>query len=317
MPDYIWIIIVVIAFIISLFFAFAYYVAKSIFHPIRYSLLETRQTENEKSPGLMKEYDSWDIASYFIHTKNGYQIKVYDVEPIEPTLDFVVIAHGFTYTHHGAVKYAKMMRDLGFHVVMYDQRYHGESGGDNCSLGGKEQSDLYDVISDVYQRYGSDIFLGTYGESMGATTVLLEQENDSRVQFVAADCAFSDMTRQVKYLVQRKVKLPTWMYLPLSDWFFYKETKVHFRDVLPMKAVKNTKVPIFYSHGLNDLFILPNESQILYDLTPTYKQIYFGGNGARHAEAQRKNPQAYFNALSEFIREVRTLSINRKRDLND
>lgn len=316
MPDYMWIIIITIGFIILIINAFAFFVAKSIFHPIRYSLLETRQTETEKSPGLMKEYDTWDIASYTLKTTNGYNIKVYDVEPIEPTLDFVVIGHGFTYTHHGAVKYAKMMRDLGFHVIMYDQRYHGESEGNNCTLGGKEQNDLYDVITDVFTRYGKDIFLGTYGESMGATTVLLEQAYDDRVAFVAADCAFSDMRKQVIYLVRRKMKLPRWLFLPLSNFYFHQETKVNFRDVSPIEAVKIAKVPIFFSHGLNDIFILPIESQILYDATPTLKRLYLGGNGARHAEAQRKNPKAYYNALSEFIHEVRELKQHQKEGLS-
>ena len=305
MTWYLWIIAILVLMIL-LFIPFtSYMIARNMFHPSRLSLLETRNAENQKSPGLMDEYDSWDIASYQIESRDGFSLQVYDVEPIEPTLDFVVMAHRYSYSHHGVVKYANIMRNMGYHVVMFDERFHGKSGGNFCSMGGLEQYDLYDVISDVYTRYGNDIFLGTYGESMGAATALLEQRNDSRVRFVGADCPFSDLESITTYLVKKKSHLPKWPFINLADLFFYKATKQHIQDISPLEAVKDTKVPIFYAHGVNDTFILPYHSQILYDATPTLKKLYFGENGARHVEAQRKNPKEYLSSLTEFLIEVK------------
>ncbi|MBU1144343.1 MAG: alpha/beta hydrolase [Firmicutes bacterium] len=276
-------------------------IAKSIFKPIRRSLLETRLMENEKNPGLMEEYDTWAKSEYKIHSRFGYDLQAYYIKPIELTNRFVILAHGYTYTHHGCVKYAKMMRDLGFNVVLYDERYHGESGGKNCTLGFYEKDDLYDVISDTFERYGENLFLGTYGESMGAATVLLEQAFDKRIKFVVSDCAFSDLEDLIKYLIKRKVKYANRLLLCVSNFYFKLFTKATFKKVCPKSSLSQASVPILFVHGKEDEFIPPVHSQILYEICPSPKAIYIGENRAKHAETASKNPKEYQKILENFL----------------
>jgi len=303
--DWVYYLLISIVVIIPLFYiGFSLMVTKTLIHPKTYTLAESRMKENELSFGLMDLYDTWNIVKSDLMTKNGYLVRVYDVLPDIATNKFCVIAHGYTYTHHGSIKYAKMMIGLGYHVIMFDQRFHGDSQGDNSTLGGKEQYDLKDVISFVYQKYGKDIFLGTFGESMGSSTVLLEQAMDSRVKFVGSDCGFSSLEVLVRYLVGRKFRIPLFPVIKLLDFFFYKKTKTRLSMVSPLDAVKDAKVPIFYAHGLADKYILPFHAEVLYDSTPTLKKIYLAPNDARHAEAARKNEIEYTNKLTEFMDEV-------------
>jgi len=298
----------VVLFVLFLNFYAGYRIAQSIYNPVRHSLMETRIRETEKTPDLMQAYDEWEKIPYSIETNNGYDLKAYYL-PTELHVDgckdcFVIIAHGYTYTHHGGIKYASIFKELGFNVILYDERYHGESGGNNCSLGFYEEQDLEVVISDTFTRFGPDLFLGTYGESMGASTVILEQAHDSRLQFVIADCPFSDLTELVTYLVKRKGHLPKWPYVGLANFFFKLATKTEFKSISPLNAIKKAKVPFLIMHGSKDEFIPPKHSQALFEACPSEKQLYISTNPAKHAESFLMNRVEYTEIVKNFISKV-------------
>jgi len=301
--------IIALAFFLIFIVVFTgYRIAQGIYHPVRQSLLETRAREMEKTPDLVPVFDAWKKIEYHIETRSGYDLKAYYLPVEHPLKDaskrFVVIAHGYTYTHHGGLKYAYIMKQLGFNVILYDERFHGESGGKNCSLGFYEELDLEDVITDTFLRFGADIYLGTYGESMGGATVILEQAHDDRLRFCIADCAYSDVFQQIGYLIKKKLHLPKWPFLPLANWFFKAATKVGFNQISPIAAVKKAKVPMLFLHGSGDEFVLPCHSQSLFDACGTMKRLYLTPDKARHAEAFRTNREEYTAVVKEFITSI-------------
>ena len=298
-------IIGIVLFTLFLILYAGYRIALSIYNPVRHSLLETRIRETEKTPDLMKAYDEWEKIPYQIETTNGYELKAYYL-PVEKHIEackecFVIIAHGYTYTHHGGIKYASIFKELGFNVILYDERYHGESGGKNCSLGYYEEQDLQDIITDTYTRFGPDIYLGTYGESMGGATVILEQAHDTRLQFVIADCSFSDLTDLVTYLVKRKAHLPKWPFVGLANFFFKLATKTDFKSISPVKAIAHAKVPMLLLHGSIDEFIPPIHSQKLFDACSSEKQLYISTVPAKHAESYLMNRIEYTEIVKNFV----------------
>ncbi|MFA5006171.1 MAG: alpha/beta fold hydrolase [Candidatus Izemoplasmatales bacterium] len=281
-------------------------IAFGAMHPRRFSLLETRALETERTPDLLQDYDAWEKTSFLVRSPEGYDLKAYyvpaDDAPGSPRR-FVVVAHGFTYTHHGSIKYASVFKDLGYHVVFYDERYHGESGGPNCTLGGREKDDLRAVIDAVCGRFGSDIFLGLCGESMGAVAALLEQADDPRVRFVVSDCAFADLHDQFRHLVKRHPLIPVWPCLPIGEWIFRKTTGVDPRGVRPLDAVARAKAPILFVHGEGDRYIPPASASRLSAACASPSVLWIAGNGARHAESFRKNRDEYVATVRRFLAE--------------
>lgn len=307
---------IVLFFFLSVFVliqGIGYMIAKNVFHPSIRTLEETRENENEVSPGLMTLYDSWQIEKRRFMTKNKTLIQVYDIIPENETKKFVIISHGYTYSHHGSIKYAKMFLKLGFHVILFDQRFHGESEGKNCTMGGYEKYDLYDLISDTYQRYGNDIFVGSFAESMGAATALMEAQIDQRVRFVGSDCSFTDLEMLVSYLIKQKIKMPKWPFVPLASLYFRIYTGLSFKKIKPIEAAKKLQIPVFYAHGLEDTYIPPCHTQILYDSTNSYKTLFWGENDSKHASSARKNESAYYQVLQEFIDHVLTCENDDKK----
>ena len=172
------------------------------------SLETTAKIEEENWPGIMEWYEKALTNKYVLKSEYGYDLQMYFLKNKVETNNYIIIAHGHTYTHHGSLKYAKLMMRKGFNIVLYDQRYHGNSGGQFTSLGYYEKDDLYMIVTDTYERYGKDIFLGTYGESMGSATVVLESGIDNRLKFVMSDCGFADFVQLNEEMLKNRFHLP-------------------------------------------------------------------------------------------------------------
>lgn len=286
--------------------ALGFRIAFAAMRPHRFSLLETRAMEMERTPDLLRDYDAWEKDAFLVRSPHGYELKAYHIPADDVSgamRRVVVIAHGFGYTHHGSIKYASIFKDLGYHVVIYDERFHGESGGPNCTLGGCEKDDLRAVVDAVSDRFGGDVFLGLCGESMGAVAALLEQADDPRVRFVVSDCAFADLHDQFRHLVKRHRLIPIWPCLPIGERVFRKATGVDPRMVRPVDAVARAKAPILFVHGEGDRYIPPAEAERLAAACSSPSVLWIAGNGARHAESFRKNRDAYVATVRRFLAE--------------
>lgn len=287
--------------LITICFIVGSIVAKGILKPKRRSLLDTSILEENKFPGIMKFYQKERTDTYIIESKYGYQLQAYYFKNKAETNKFIVMAHGHTYTHHGCLKYARMMMGHGYNVVLYDERFHGNSGGKFTSLGHYEKDDLYTVISDTIDRFGKEIFVGTYGESMGATTVLLEAKMDSRVKFVVSDCAFSDLEALIKELLWKKYHVPTYPFYYFSVIMFNIFSKAKMSGISPIKAIKDINVPIMFAHGIDDDFISYQHTQKLYDAYKGKKILFLANNNAYHAGSYHKDQKNYEKTINEFI----------------
>ncbi len=300
MELYFWLILGFLSFLCLFVVLASFLMARSLYHPRTFTIAETREKEMIRSPGLIEDYETWPETRYTIKSRYGYDLAVHHITPSVSSGKFVVICHGYSYTYHGALKYARMMRELGFDIIMFDERFHGMSGGKNCTMGYFEKFDLYDVITDTFDRYGKDIFLGTYGESMGGAMVVMEQSFDKRVRFVAADCAFASLKLLLAYQIKRKTGMPKYPFLWITALIFRIVTKARLFAIEPAAALKDVTVPLFLAHGEKDVFIPPIHSRILYDACKTKKMLYIAGNDAQHTDASRYNPEEYRRKLKDF-----------------
>lgn len=291
---------IIISFVILIFLFACLQIAFSIVTPKTRTLEATKRLEIEKDKTLFEFYHSTLTKEDYLKSRYGYSLKLYYFLNAEYK-KYIVIAHGHTYTHHGCIKYARMMYKYGYNVITYDQRYHGDSGGKNTSLGYYEKNDLYDIISKITQEFGEDIFIGTYGESMGAATILLEQELDRRVKFCISDCAFSDL----KLLIQEQIKsyhLPKFIYV-FVDLFVKVITGINLKEVSPISSIKNSTIPILFIHGEQDKFIKYHHTVDMYESYGGKKALFIAKNQATHAYSYFSDTLEYENIVQKFIEE--------------
>ena len=144
-------------------------------------------------------------------------------------------------------------RERGWHVLLVEQRAHGESEGKTITFGVKERYDCLAWVEAMNRRLSEDTPVFLWGISMGAATVLMAAGLDlpANVRGIAADCGYSAPADILKATCRRR-KLPvepTWQLLRLGARLFG-----HFNveETSAVEAVKKAKVPILLIHGEGD-----------------------------------------------------------------
>jgi len=197
------------------------------------------------------EYERVTVTSHDGLTLAG---KYYAGEAGAPLMIFF---HGYRSTpERDASGGLHFCREKGWHVLLVEQRAHGESEGKTITFGIRERYDCLAWVHAMNARLGEDTPVFLWGISMGASTVLMAAGLDlpPNVRGVAADCGFSGPEEILKATVRkRKLPLaPTWQLLRLGARLYggfdaQAETAVD--------ALGRAKVPVLLIHGEGDSIV--------------------------------------------------------------
>ena len=279
--------------ILALCFIGAGILTHAMSFPKRFDAIETHQVDVDKG-FITAEMETWESQPYQLTIHLEFQ-----PNPIASD-KYVIITHGYTWDREGSRKYAAVFRRLGFNVILYDLRSHGQNVRRDVTMGYRESKDLHEIIQDTYRRYGENIRLGLHGESLGAATSLQTLAYQDKLQFVVSDCAYSSLTSLCRYHCHRR-HAATFL-LPFCSLLLKLRHGYWLKDVDATKAVSGTTVPILIFHGKEDDFILPKEAEkILAALPKGLMHRLVLTDKANHAESYQVDPVAYEETIRQFL----------------
>lgn len=273
------------------YLGFSYIMSRSIVRPDVLTLDQERQWIEDK--GLLGDFDSYvkkdfTVKGYEDYVINGQFIPAAD----ESSQKYVIITHGFRSNRNGSIKYVDTYHKLGYNVLIYDVRGHGENEPATVSLGQFEAEDLYALINYTYATYGDTIELGLHGESMGAATSLSVLAKNPKLSFVVADCSFSNLYD----LISQAYKTNRAGFLIHGVDLMTKLQGVDMKKTSPIDAIKDNQVPVLFIHGQADDFITPDHSQKLFEANPSDDSLELVEK-AVHADSRKKLGQEGYQAL--------------------
>jgi len=221
--------------------------------------------------------------------------------PAEGRCRVAVVCHGQTVNRISCLKYAKLFLDEGYHVLVFDERHFGKSGGSFCSLGQIEQLDIAAVVTYARSLFGEDCILGIHGESMGAASALLALQH-IKADFVIADCPFAETAVMAKAQVWNVAHLPAFPLLPMAAWLGRVRFGYDLKKVNPIEAVAKTDTPICFMHGSADTLIACSHSERMFEVcrNPASEKHLFPD--ANHAESIVRHREEYEALMRRFIR---------------
>lgn len=246
-------------------------------------------------------YDALDKTDYVVTAEDGYALHVELIANPQPTDRYMILSHGYTDNRFGTLKYAKLYLDLGFNAIVYDLRGHGENAETYCTYSARERRDLLALIRDSRSRYAGMTALGLHGESLGAATSVAVLGFHPQVDFVVADCGFSNI-RDVLVAGVRNAHLPGWL-VDVASVFAKLRYGYGYGDMRPIDSLADNEIPILFIHGAADSFIPPRNSEAMRDATRGYSELHLI-DGAEHAKSVLTDPQGYRRIVEGFLAKV-------------
>ena len=265
---------------------------------IRPQSLTQARARQEKHYNL-SWYDGLKKQDYVVTGNDGYALHVQLLINPEPANRCVIISHGYTDNRFGAMKYASIYLALGFDVIVYDLRGHGENAPARCSYSLRESDDLNALICDTRRRMPDLQALGLHGESMGSATSVMALGARAPVDFLVSDCGYADLSLLLRDLIGKEYRLPAFLVYPAS---LMSRLRFGFGygGVRPVAALARSDVPALFIHGGADTFVLPRHAIIFHEAAQGMKRLLIV-EGAKHAAALRTDPAGYEAAVREFL----------------
>ncbi|MBP5330273.1 MAG: alpha/beta hydrolase [Lachnospiraceae bacterium] len=307
MPFWGWIIIGIVLLVIVAVLLISYKFANMVLRPNTHDtefLLNEAYDFNRFTPEFIESLNKEEMI---IPSKYGYDLHGLilrnDITELEENRNKVaILVHGYTSGKLVMSGYASILMELGFTCVMYDQRNHGDNTKNvRTTMGYYEREDLVTVLDWTYERFGPEIRIITYGESMGSATVLAHLEIDERPVMTIADCGYSDLTGLFRFLLKDVYHMPVWPILPIAGIMLKLGGHFDMKDVSPRRGVIKAKTPILFCHGDKDTFVPTFMSVEMSKLGDGVRELYLCP-GAEHAQSYSLDHQKYKNVVQDFVK---------------
>lgn len=260
--------------------------------------------EKQYSQGLFDKeyYESLDKEEAYVTSEEGFQLKGSYFEASSNSDKTMIIVHGITVNRATSIKYMRMFIENGWNVLIYDHRRHGDSQGESTTFGYFEKFDLDKWVNWVKGRNPTNRILGLHGESMGAATVLQYASINKFVDFIIADCGFSDLEKLLRIRMREDYNQILTPLVFLTEFRIRRRAKFKVKDVSPINAIKDSKIPTFFIHGKEDKYVPTFMSVEMYEAKKENKKLYLADD-ASHAASIAVDRERYEKEVFDFIDE--------------
>lgn len=238
-----------------------------------------------------------------VTARDGIRLNAYFLKAEGESKGVVICHHGYTSKALDNSAIAVFFHELGYDVLMADNRAHGESEGKYVGFGILDRYDCLEWIKLMDKRYEGKKDILLYGISMGATTVLMASSLPGlpkSVKAIISDCAFTSPYDVFSHILKRDYHLPKFPVMNINDAICRKKAGYGFKDYSTLDAVKSTTVPILFIHGKSDNFVPSWMTEENYKECTAPKDILFVDN-AGHGASYYENTEQYEAKVKEFL----------------
>jgi uncharacterized protein len=250
---------------------------------------------------VITEKSDLNFDTLSIKTQENITLRGYFVKPQSNNFQSIMMmVHGIGGCKESFMPIAENFAKNGIATIIYDQRAHGESGGDYCTFGYYEKKDISIIIDSIKAKYAYKT-LGIWGNSLGGAVALQAMSEDKRINFGIVESSFATLEQVVYDYMPHRLKIQNkW----LANRALAKAAAIgnfEAAKVSPLAAAKYIEQPIFVAHGDKDELInVAYGRQIFANLSAQNKTLTIV-EGAGHHNVGNVGGEAYQKKLWDFI----------------
>lgn len=248
-----------------------------------------------------------DWEAVHIMSTDGLVLRGTYIENSVKSSKTVILLHGLYQNRSMCLPYVSMYRNLGYNVLLIDQRGHGDSGGDHTDWGLSEVDDIAGWVQWLKRR-NPNMQVGLHGISLGAAMALLYagSSHGNSIAFVVSDSAYGNIIslgREKLFHVsgdQRAI----WGYNILDVFFqgaMFFHTHKLVTDIEPAQAVRSVTVPILFLHGADDQLVPVKTARSLYDQCGSADKYLHIFADSPHAVGLETDKREYIHIVTAFL----------------
>ena len=274
----------------------AIYVGWNLTHPERQLI-----TQNPSQFEL--KYEDIRFQNRDAEGAQRVDLKGWYVPAEKPNGVTVIVAHGYRKNRMQddvpVLKLASQLHEKNYHLLLFDFRNSGESGGNLTSVGQFETYDLLGAVDWVKVNKASKIVL--LGYSMGGATSILAAAQSKDIAAVIADSSFHDLSSYLSENLSVWSGLPEFPFTPLIMSLIPPVTGTNPDAVSPIEKLADIYPrPILFIHGKKDKSIPYQSSQLMHQKFPERFSLWLT-ESADHVDSYKHQPTEYLQKIDQFI----------------
>lgn len=259
----------------------------------------------EKYAGVIRAGADWFRAQPYetveLRSFDGLKLRAMLLEADQPR-GVILSMHGYRSTplrDLGAS--AQYYHDLGFTLLLPNQRACGDSEGRYITFGAREKIDVKMWCDYAAARYAG-LPIVAAGISLGSSAVLMALDTGlpDAVKAAVADCGYSSLRDELGSVAQRAFHLkPRPILWGLNLWCrLLAGFDLYQCSTLP--SMKNDKIPVLFIHGEADEFVPTRFSRENYEACAAPKEL-FTVPGADHGLSYLVDTPGYHRHLEAWF----------------
>lgn len=192
--------------------------------------------------------------------------------------------------------------NMGFSLLLIDQRAHGNSEGKHISFGINERYDLLCWCEYIKKRF-PDLPVVLDGVSMGSATVMMASGLDlpDNVKALICDCGYTSPADICKVCLKKWYNLPPFPLFYTANMVSKALAKFSFTDADSRDALSRNKLPVLLAHGTGDDFVPYYMSEKNLAACTACDAELFTVNGAEHGMCYIVDPEGYTKKMKELL----------------
>ena len=235
-------------------------------------------------------------VSIVLHSESGSTVAGWHI-PADGSRGVIVLLHGLRGSRVSMLGRARMLYGEGYSIVMIDLQGHGESPGEQITIGHLEKHDARAAVEFARMKHPNEL-IGVIGVSLGGASALLA--SPLGIDALAIESVYPDIESAVNNRVA--ARLGPLSEIPAKILLMQLEPRLGIErtQLRPVAHISAVGCPVFVVSGNEDLHTTAAETRGIYETANEPKELWLV-DGAAHVDLQSTAPTEYRNRVVPFF----------------